>query len=425
MKQCDGARIHRLRLENGLRVVHVEDRTTQMVTVNTLYAVGSRNELPERTGFAHLFEHLMFGGTTAEPDFDRPLQEACGDNNAFTTNDYTNYYDTLPVQNIEVALRLESDRMRSLAFTPRSLEVQRKVVVEEFHQNYICQPYGDMLHLLSSLCFPPGHSYSWPTIGLVPEHISTATMEEVKRFFQCYYRPSNAILCIVGNITWERTQELVHKWYDDVPAVPQVLAEDIQASVRTEPQWPHRRQRRLTVRRDVPNEVLVLAFSIPSRLHPDFAACDMLSDVLGNGRSSLLWRRLVEEQHLLTHVDASVNANMGDGLLVIEALPAPGVALGSAEEALWECIADLRCKPLEERTLEKVKNKFEACEAMQSIDIPHVAHRLALFEMLGDAHLIDEEIPTYRAVTSRQLHAIARRILTKVNSFVLSYKQKN
>lgn len=408
--------INRHTLPNGLIILHSEDSSTQMVAVNVLYKVGARNESPSHTGFAHLFEHLMFGGSINIPDYDTPLQLAGGENNAYTTNDLTNYYITLPASNIETAFWLESDRMLSLAFTPESLEVQRKVVMEEFKQHYLNQPYGDVSHLVASMAYKK-HPYRWPTIGLKLEHIAETTMDEVKDFFFRFYAPNNAILSVTGNITFEKTVQLAEKWFGDIPR----RNIDI-TPIPQEP--PMQRQRRMTVRRNVPSPLLYMAFPIVNRIHPDFNACDMISDILANGHSSRLYKRLVEQDKLFTSIDAYVSGRIDTGLLYIVGMPADGISMEDAEKAVWQQL-DILCHELvTDYELEKVKNKFETNLAMETTDYQHNAAEMAYFEMLGDADLINHEAENYRRVTATHLRQVCRRVLRRKNSCVLHYKCK-
>ena len=402
-------------LSNGLRIVHQEDNSTQMVAVSTLYMVGSRNEDSQHTGFAHLFEHLMFGGSVNIPEYDKPLQLACGDNNAFTDADITNYYITIPSQNIETAFWLESDRMLSLAFSKKSLEVQRNVVMEEFKQNYLNQPYGDLGHLLFDLCYKV-HPYRWPTIGLELSHIADAKMTDVKRFFRKFYRPDNAVLSVVGNISWEETLKLADKWYGDIPRGTLDMGKD---KIPQEP--PIHRQRRRTVRRPVPSPVIVIAFHIPSQTDPDFVVCDLLSDLLANGKSSRMYQRLVLEEGLFVSVDASVIGRMDNGLFIVEGVLPPDADVNQCEEALWEEILRLHSDSVNEHELMKVKNKFEANHNLQYVNYLNRAQSLAHYEALGDACLIEKEVEKYNAVDSQRIKTIARKYLRRSKSAVLRY----
>ena len=420
--------INSFTLANGLRLLHSYDASTQMVCLNTLFKVGSRNESPEHTGFAHLFEHLMFGGSVNIPDFDMPLQNACGENNAYTSTDYTNYYTIIPAQNVETAFWLESDRMLSLAFTPQSLEVQRKVVMEEFKLNYINQPYGDISHILAALSYKQ-HPYRWPTIGLKLSHIADATMDDVKQFFYRFYRPSNAILAITGNISWDDALRLTEKWYGDIPSLHTYshssFSDEVgipHSSFLQEP--PQLRQRRKTVHRNVPHSVLLMAFHIPARMHPDFQVCDMISDVLANGKSARFWRDLVEGKRLFLSLDAYVSGRIDSGQLIIEGIPAEGVDMHDAEVTIWDELDRLRRELVPEQEIQKLKNKYEASSAMQCTEYTQRAERLAYFEMLGDASLINQDTPLYCKTSATDLRRVSRQILTRKNSSILYYLAK-
>ena len=423
-------KINRTTLNNGLRLVHHEDRNTQMVAVNTLYRVGSRNESPEHTGFAHLFEHLMFGGSIHVADYDKELQSACGENNAYTDADFTNYYVTVPAQNIETAFWLESDRMLSLAFTPDSLEVQRKVVMEEFKQNYLNQPYGDLGHILFDAVYKV-HPYRWPTIGLELSHIADATMDQVKSFFHRFYRPDNAIIAVDGNISWERTQELVRKWYGGIDVderLPLLGLTDAGAypsptEIAQEPR--QERQRRRTVRRTVSNSVIVIAFNIPSASAPEFRVCDMLSDVMANGKSSRFYRHLVEDRQLFLSIDASVMGRVDGGLLLIEGVLPEGADVDACEQAIWDEIRPMLSDLSDDRELEKLKNKFESNHELQCINYLQRAQNLAHYEAYGNAEWINNEVARYQAITPEDLRKAARKYLTKRNSTVVRYLNGN
>lgn len=403
----------KITLSNGLRVLHHQDTSTQMVTLNVLYQVGSRNEDAEHTGFAHLFEHLMFGGSVNIPDYDTPLQLACGDNNAFTTSDYTNYYLTVPAQNIETGFWLESDRMTELAFTPQSLEVQRKVVMEEFKQHYITPPYGDIQHLMSALAYKV-HPYRWPTIGLKLEHIANVRMEEVKDFFFRFYAPNNAIVSVVGNITKEETWRLAEKWFGKIPArdISQPLIP--QEPIQTE-------QRRLTAERDVPADVLYMSFPIASLTHEDFHCCDMISDILAAGRSCRLNRHLVEERHLFTSIDAYIQPRIDPGQLLICGMPAEGVSMEAAEAAVWEELEHLAAEGINAEELEKVKNKFETNFMRERANRQKQAAQLAFYEMLGDAAWADQEVEKYRSVTEERFMQVYKETVQPEKASILWY----
>ena len=410
-------KINRHILDNGLRLVHSRDESTQMVALNILYNVGARDEHPEHTGFAHLFEHLMFGGSVNIPDYDMPLQLAGGENNAWTNNDITNYYLTVPRQNVETGFWLESDRMLSLDFSERSLEVQRGVVMEEFKQRCLNQPYGDVGHLLRPLAYQK-HPYQWPTIGKDLSHVANATLEEVKAFFFRFYAPNNAILAVTGNISFEEAVELTEKWFGSVPRR--------EVPVRNLPQEPEQtEERRLTVERNVPLDSLFMAYHMCSREDADYYAFDILSDILSNGRSSRLTRRLVQEQKLFSSLDAYISGTRDAGLLHISGKPSAGVSLEQAEAAVRKELEELKSGFVGEQELEKVKNKFESTQIFGNINYLNVATNLAWFELTGQAEDIDREVDNYRSVTAEQLHRVAQQTFRDENGIVLYYQKEN
>lgn len=407
--------INKYTLPNGLRLVHSQDESTQMVAINVLYNVGARDENPEHTGFAHLFEHLMFGGSVNIPDYDGPLQLAGGENNAWTNNDITNYYLTVPKQNVETGFWLESDRMLSLDFSERSLEVQRGVVMEEFKQRCLNQPYGDVSHLLRPLAYRV-HPYQWPTIGKELSHIANATLDEVKAFFFQFYAPNNAVLAVTGNITFEEAVELTEKWFGPIPRREVPVRKLSQEPPQTE-------ERRMTVERNVPLDSLFMAFHMCERQHPDYYAFDILSDVLSNGRSSRLNQHLVQQKKLFSSIDAYISGSIDAGLFHISGKPAAGVSLEQAEAAVREELAALQHELIAEHELEKVKNKFESTQIFGNINYLNVATNLAWFELNGKAEEMEQEVDNYRAVTAEQLREVAQRAFTKENSVVLYYKK--
>lgn len=406
--------VNRYTLANGLRIVHNEDDSTQMVALNLLYDVGARDEDPSHTGFAHLFEHLMFGGSLHIPDYDTPVQNAGGENNAWTNNDITNYYITLPHQNVETGFWLESDRMLSLDFSPKSLEVQRQVVIEEFKQRNLNQPYGDASHLLRELAYE-SHPYRWPTIGKEIAHIAQATLEEVKDFFYRFYAPNNAILSVTGHISFEETIRLAEKWFGPIPArniSPRLLpAEKPQTAVR-----------RKTVERKVPVDAIYMAFHMSNRMHPDYYVYDMITDILSNGRSSRFIQSLVQEQKLFTSIDAYISGSLDEGLLHVTGKPVEGVSLEQAEEAIWKELEKMKTVPVSEQELEKVKNRYESEQIFNNINYLNVATNLAFFELTGKAEDINEEVGKYRAVTAEQIQATSARCFVPENCSILYYK---
>ena len=406
--------INRHILSNGLRLVHSQDASTQMVALNVLYNVGARDENPEHTGFAHLFEHLMFGGSVNIPDYDAPLQLAGGENNAWTNNDITNYYLTVPRQNVETGFWLESDRMMSLDFSERSLEVQRGVVMEEFKQRCLNQPYGDVGHLLRPLAYRV-HPYQWPTIGKELSHIANATLEEVKDFFFRFYAPNNAVLAVTGNISFEEAVSLTEKWFGPIPRREVPLRQLPKEPVQTG-------ERRQVVERNVPLDSLFMAYHMCDRLDADYYAFDILSDILSNGRSSRLNQHLVQEKQLFSSIDAYISGTIDAGLFHISGKPAAGVSLEEAETAVREELNELQTALVQEHELEKVKNKFESTQIFGNINYLSVATNLAWFELLGKAEDLEKEVERYRSVTAMQLREVAQSAFRKDNGVVLYYK---
>ncbi len=403
-------------LSNGLKVVVHEDDSTPMAAVNVLYNVGARDESPDKTGFAHLFEHLMFGGSANVPDFDTPIQMAGGENNAFTNNDITNFYDILPAENLETAFWLESDRMMSLNFDEQVLEVQRKVVVEEFKETCLNEPYGDVWHHIADMAYKV-HPYRWPTIGKLPKHVEDATLQDVKAFFYKYYRPNNAILVVAGKVQTTEVRRMAEKWFGDIPPGPKHL--------RQLPQEPP--QKRLEKRineGNVPVDALYLAFHMPSRYQREYYVVDLISDVLGNGSSSRLYRRLLKERELFSAIDCYVSGSIDPGLLIIEGKTADGVSLEQGAEAIWQELAALKAAPVPERELQKLKNKVESTLQFSELNILNKAINLAFFELLGDAGIINQEARLYQEVSTEELHKAAQAILTEENCSELFYKAK-
>lgn len=407
-------RIQRHILPNGLRIVHHQNESTRMVALNLLYDVGARDEHPAHTGFAHLFEHLMFGGSVNIPDYDVPVQNAGGENNAWTNNDITNYYITLPYQNAETGFWLESDRMLSLDFHPQSLEVQRQVVIEEFKQRNLNQPYGDASHLIRALSYQT-HPYRWPTIGKEISHIANATLEEVKDFFFRFYAPNNAILAVTGHISFEETVALAEKWFGPIPA------RDVKA--RRLPVEPRQtEQRRLRVERNVPVDALYLAFHMGDRLSREYYVCDLLSDLLSNGRSSRLIRSLVQEQKLFSSIDAYILGSIDEGLLQITGKLSEGITLEEGEAAVWKELERLKTVPVTYEELEKVKNRYEAEQIFSNMNYLNVANNMAFFELLGGAERINEEVGHYRSITAEEIQETATRLFVPENSNILYYQ---
>lgn len=400
-------------LSNGLRVLVHEDRTTPLVAVNMTYFVGSRDENAEKTGFAHLFEHLMFAGSKNVPDFDEPLQHAGGENNAFTTNDYTTFYEILPAENLETALWLESDRMLALNISKKSLDVQRKVVVEEFKETCLNEPYGDSWHHLSELMYQK-HPYRWPVIGLIPEHVENATIDDVRSFYKSWYTPSNAVLSIAGNINADEVAALAEKWFGNIPAGEKPVRHIPVEPVQEAPAWRE-------VMANVPVPAIFIAFRTPARLHPDFYPVDLLSDVLAQGHSSRLYRRLLKERQLFSQIDAYITANLDPGLLVVEGRPAAGVSVSDAISAVWEELELLKKEMIETRELQKIQHRFESTVVFSETSALNKAQNLAFYELLDRAELMNDEVDIYLKVTPEDLHRCANELFRQDNSATLVY----
>ncbi len=400
-------------LSNGLRLILHQDLSTPLVAVNTLYRVGAKDEEVKRTGFAHLFEHLMFGGSKHIAQFDAPLQMASGENNAFTNNDITNYYITLPKENLEIALWLESDRMLELDFSQKSLEVQKNVVIEEFKQRYLNQPYGDVWLKLRPLAYKI-HPYRWPTIGKEIQHISDAELKDVEAFFYTYYRPNNAILSIAGNIDIAKTIDLVEKWYSDIPSgVPQ------SKSIPPEPKQTEKRV--LHHSADVPLNAIYKVFHMCSRTHKDYHATDFVSDVLSLGKSSRFQASLIREQGLFSSIDAYILGSDDPGLFVVSGKLQPGVSFEKAEEAIDKELDQLKTKHIHPNELKRVKNKAQSSFAFSSLELLNRAMNLALFEHLGDAQNLNLELEKYAAVQIEDISRVAQELFRDENSSVLYY----
>ncbi len=402
-------------LDNGLTVLVNRDRASKLAAVNILYCVGARNENPERTGFAHLFEHLMFRGTERFPDFDTVVQMASGENNAFTNNDYTDFYITLPKDNLEVALALEADRMCGLALTDEKLQTEKKVVVEEFKQRYLNQPYGDQNMLLREVAYKV-HPYRWSTIGMSTDHIEAATMEEVMAFYHRHYHPANAILSISADIEPEEMFALAEKWFGDIPA-----REALPSAIPAEP--AQSTERRSEVVRDVPATTITIAFHIGERLSDDFFTSDLISDLLAGGDSGRLNQRLIKEQRLFASVNCYVTGDVDPGLLIFTGQLLDSTTVEQAEVALWAEIESLKCDDVDSYELEKVKNKFEANTLFGEINVMNKAMNLGFYEMTGDIKLINREVEIYRSIEPLRIKEFASRVLLSELSTTLIYKK--
>jgi predicted Zn-dependent peptidase len=404
-------------LDNGLRVLVHEDKSTPMAVVNVIYDVGAKDENPDKTGFAHLFEHLMFGGSINIPEYDEPLQMAGGENNAFTTNDLTNYYCQLPAENIETAFWLESDRMLSLAFDEKSLEVQRKVVCEEFKEHYINKPYGDVSKLIRELAYTV-HPYRWQTIGKELKHVEDVTLQDVKDFFTKHYTPANAILVVAGNVSLAQVKSLAEKWFAPIPAGIKYQ--------RNLPQEPTQTaERKLEVKAKVPLNALYKTWHIYPRLDPRYYVCDLITEILGGGGSSRLFQALVKEKKLFSNIDCSHYGSTDAGLLVIEGKLIQGVDMKLAEAAVMEEIERLLAEGITDNELQKVKNKTESMMAFEDMSVMNRATSLAMYELLGDAELMNTELERYQAVTAAELIAESKAIFDNNNCSTLYYFAEN
>jgi predicted Zn-dependent peptidase len=404
---------NRFTLDNGLTVLVHEDQSTPMAVVNVLYNVGARDENPDKTGFAHLFEHLMFGGSIHIPDYDDPLQRAGGDNNAYTTNDLTNYYCQLPAQNIETAFWLESDRMLSLAFSEKSLAVQRKVVCEEFKEHYINKPYGDVWHKMRELAYTT-HPYRWMTIGKELSHVEDATINDVKDFFFKHYRPINAILVVAGNVKTDDIKRLAEKWFGPIE-----MGEKYLRNLPVEP--VQQAARKQSFEAAVPLDAFVKTWHMSARLDKGYYVADLLTEILGGGGSSRLYQSLVKEQKLFSNLDCYHFGSMDNGLVTIEGKLVKGVSMEQAEKAITEEIEKIQQIQISEKELQKVINKTESVIAFEDMSIMSRASSIALYELMGDANLMNTELNKYREITPEELQQYSNTILRESNSNTIYY----
>lgn len=403
-------------LENGLKVIVHQDKSTPLACINILYNVGSRDENSEQTGFAHLFEHLMFGGSINIPSYDEPLQMVGGENNAFTTNDITNYYLTLPSDNLETGFWLESDRMLSLAFSEKSLEVQRNVVIEEFKQRYLNQPYGDVWLLLRPMAFKV-HPYQWDTIGKEISHIENAKMDDVKNFFKKFYCPNNAIMVVAGNVEVEEVKKLSEKWFAPIPKGPD--------NKRNLPQEPAQTEARvLSVDRDVPVDAIYKAYHMCSRNDKEYYSVDLISDILSRGNSSRLYNALIKEKKIFSDLNAYVMGEFDKGLFVISGKLSKGVSMEEADKTIEIELQKIKTDFVTVDELTKVKNKIEASHVFGEVEVLNKATNLAVAELLGDAEIVNQEVEKYLAVTVEQIKEQANSIFRKENCSTLYYNTK-
>jgi predicted Zn-dependent peptidase len=400
-------------LDNGLRVIVHRDTTTPMAVLDVMYDVGARDENPEKTGFAHLFEHLMFGGSINIPSYDEPLQMAGGENNAYTTNDLTNYYIQIPAENLETAFWLESDRMLSLAFDENSLDVQRKVVIEEFKEHYLNKPYGDVWHKMRALAYHV-HPYKWMTIGKELSHVENAQLQDVKNFFFKHYTPVNAVLCVAGNVTVDQVKALAQKWFGDIPPGEKYNRQIPQEPKQTEP-------RKLEVKAKVPLDALYKCWHIYPRLDKRYYTADLITDLLSGGGSSRLYQSLVKEKQLFSNINCFHFGSADAGLLAIEGKLVKGVKMEDAEKAIEEELEKMKIENVSETELEKVKNKTESLMAFEDVPLMSRAGSLATYELLGDADLMNKELEHYQAVTVQDIQRESKNIFTEDNCSTLYY----
>jgi predicted Zn-dependent peptidase len=404
----------KFKLNNGLKILIHEDHSTPLVALNLLYQVGSRNEDPAQTGLAHLFEHLMFGGSENIPEFDSPLQLAGGENNAYTNNDFTDYYITIPSENIETAFWLESDRMLGLDLTEKSLEVQKRVVAEEFKQRYLNQPYGDAMLILRPLAYKV-HPYRWPTIGMDISHIERVSISQVRDFYNKWYSPDNAILAITGNVKTDDAIRLCEKWFGNIPA-----GNKKNLSLPSE---PLQNEARFTeVVKDVPSDIIYKAWHVGTRSGSEFYPFDLMTDILAGGESGRMYTSLVRDKKLLSDINTYLTGDIDPGLMVVYGKLMNGVDMARAEKEIMNLLEEISTTAIPPYEMEKVKNKFEANSVMANTNIMNKATHLCLFEMLGDAGLINKEVETYRSVTPGQVMSAARQYLKDSNCSTLYYK---
>jgi predicted Zn-dependent peptidase len=404
-------------LDNGLRVIVHQDLSTPMAVMDIMYDVGARDEDPGKTGFAHLFEHLMFGGSVNIPSYDEPLQMAGGENNAYTTNDLTNYYIQLPAENLETAFWLESDRMLTLAFGEKSLETQRKVVCEEFKEHYLTKPYGDAWHKMRELAYKK-HPYRWMTIGKELSHIENAQLQDVKNFFFKHYRPLNAVLVVAGNVTVEKVKALAQKWFSDIPS-----GEMYKRMLPQEPEQTE--ERRLEIKSNVPLDALYKCWHMPGRMEKEYYAVDLLTDILSGGGSSRLYQSLVKEKQLFSNIECYHFGSTDKGLLAIEGKLVKGIKIEDAEKAVEMELDKMKTEKVSEAELQKVKNKTESMMAFEDMSVMSRANSLAYYEILGDASLMNQELEKYGAITAGDISNESQKIFRNNNCNTIYYLSAN
>ncbi|MFI5155764.1 MAG: M16 family metallopeptidase [Chitinophagales bacterium] len=407
----------KFQLKNGLKLIVHEDHSTPMAVLNVLYDVGAKDESPDKTGFAHLFEHLMFGGSINIPDFETPLQIAGGENNAFTTNDLTNYYIQLPAENIETAFWLESDRMLSLAFSEKSLAVQRKVVCEEFKEHYINKPYGDVWFKMRELAYTV-HPYQWMTIGKELSHIEHAKLQDVRNFFFKHYTPINAILVVAGPVKTNEILQMAEKWFGNIPA-----GEKYNRHLPVEPK--QKEARKLEIRADVPLDALYKCYHMAARTEDGYYVADLITEILGGGGSSRLHQTLVKEKKLFSNLECYHTGSTDAGLVVIEGKLIKGISMEVADKAVEEALEQITTETVQEKELTKVKNKTESAILFEDMSVMNRASSLAMYELLGDANMMNTELAKYQSITVDQILTESKLIFDNKNSNTLYYYSNN
>ncbi|MCG8323247.1 MAG: insulinase family protein [Cytophagales bacterium] len=404
-------------LSNGLNVYVIENPNTPIAVVNLLYNVGSKDEQENKTGFAHLFEHLMFGGSVNIPNFDEPLQKVGGENNAFTSPDITNYYLTVPANNLETAFWLESDRMLGLSFAPEVLEVQRKVVIEEFKQRYLNQPYGDVWLKLRPLAYQK-HPYKWATIGKDISHIENATLEDVRSFFYKFYRPNNATLVVAGNVTLNQVKDLSEKWFGPIPSgdkyVRNLTPEPVQQTAR-----------HLDVTAEVPLNAIYKVYHMPGKLSGAYYQADLLGDMLGRGNSSRFYQKLIKERPLFNKLNTYITGSVEPGLLVISGMLNNNISHETADQAIQEIIDEFKSEPLHQDELVKVKNQAESTLLFSEVELLNQSMNLAFAANIGVPDLVNQEPDIIQSVTIDEIKLMADSILTPENCSTIYYHSQN
>ncbi len=400
-------------LKNGLKVIFHQDKSTPVAALNLIYNVGSKDENPNKTGYAHLMEHLMFEGSANISDFDTTLEKVGGTNNAFTNNDYTNYYLILPKNNIETALWLESDRMLQPLFDPERFENQKKVVIEEFKQVLLNEPYGDDMALISDLAYIK-HPYRWTTIGKDISHIQKATLDDIKNFHSQHYAPNNAILSVGGDFDLDYIKKLIEKWFEDIPA------KNIKKrNIPSEPEQTERREK--TVYRNVPFDTIYMAFHMGGRTSEDYYLLDIVTDILDRGKSSRLYQNLVKKEHIFDDIDAYITSNIDNGLVVISGRPAENVSMKNAENAIWKQFDNLKTEFVEQKELTKTLSSLEFGVEYLKTNIMTKTRLLGYYELLGNIDLINTEKDKYENVNEKQIKLAAQRIFQAQKVSVLYY----